>query len=114
MKNGKLFRIDQTNNCYIFPGMGLGLLAVKAKRVTDNMFMAAAKALAECSPAKNNPEANLLPSLEKINEVSFQVALAVAQEAQAAGLAASCSADELTARIHRKMWVPGYLPYHKR
>ena len=56
-KNGKPFRVDQTNNCYIFPVIGLGLIATKATKVSDKMFMAAAIALAECSPAKFDPEA---------------------------------------------------------
>ena len=49
---GRKIPVDQTNNSYIFPGVGLGILAVKARRVTDSMFMAAAQALAELSPAR--------------------------------------------------------------
>src|SRR5262249_16933076 len=81
MRHGKARRVDQTNNSYIFPGMGLGIIAVKAKHVTDRMFMAAAKALAALSPAKNDPDANLLPPLEQIRAVSRQVAIDVALEA---------------------------------
>lgn len=110
-KNGKLFRVDQTNNCYIFPGMGLGLITIKAKLVTDKMFMAAAKALAAVSPAKSDPEANLLPPLHTIRDVSYQVAVAVAKEAVNAGLANPCSDEEIETAIRKKMWVPEYLPY---
>jgi malate dehydrogenase (oxaloacetate-decarboxylating) len=108
--NGK--RIDQTNNSYIFPGLGLGLVAVQAKRCTDGMFMAAAKALAECSPSKEDPEANLLPPLSHIREVSFQVALATAKEAIREKLS-DCHLKDVESRIRKKMWTPGYLPYKK-
>ncbi len=114
IKNGKPFRMDQTNNAYIFPGIALGVIAAKAKHVTDNMFMVAAKALANCSPAKSNREANLLPPLTDIRTISFDVAFAVAKEAQAAGLADKLSDDELTQRIRKKMWTPNYLPYKKK
>lgn len=113
-RDGQLCRVDQTNNAYIFPGMGLGLIAVRAKHVTDKMFMAAAKALADCSPAKNNPKANLLPSFTDIREVSFQVALAVAKEAVAAGLAQTRTDAELEQCIHAKMWTPAYVPYQRK
>jgi len=61
--NGKCYPIAQSNNSYIFPGMGLGILAVKARRVSDDMFMAASVALSECSPALADPQAALLPPL---------------------------------------------------
>ncbi len=113
VKNGKNYRIDQTNNCYIFPGMGLGLIAVKAKRVTDKMFMIAAKALADCSPAKDDPEANLLPPLDQVREVSFKVALAVAREAVKEKLADAYSEEQIISLVQKKMWEPAYLPYKK-
>jgi len=111
-KEGKPFRVDQTNNSYIFPGMGLGLIAVKASRVTDAMFMVAAKALAECSPAALDPTANLLPPLTSIRDVSFKVALAVAKEAVEAGLT-DCPLAEIEQRIRRNMWTPAYPIYRK-
>jgi malate dehydrogenase (oxaloacetate-decarboxylating) len=113
MRDGVPFRVDQTNNVYIFPGMGLGLISVKAKTVTDKMFMAAAKALASCSPAKHDPKANLLPPLEKVREVSFQVALAVAKEAIKSDLAEYMTDEQLEERIHKNVWEPMYTPYHK-
>jgi malate dehydrogenase (oxaloacetate-decarboxylating) len=113
IKQGKQWRVDQTNNCYIFPGIGLGLIAVKAQRVTDSMFMAAAKALADCSPAKSNPQANLLPPLTEIRNVSLQVAIAVAQEAINSGLANDIPKKELVTHIREMMWIPEYLPYKR-
>lgn len=112
IKNGRPFHVDQTNNCYIFPGMGLGLIAVRAKRVTDKMFMAAAKALAATSPAQTNPDANLLAPLSDIRRVSLQIAIAVAKEALAAGLAEPPK-EELEKHIHDWMWTPAYLPYKR-
>jgi len=110
-KKGKSFRVDQTNNCYIFPGIGLGLIAVKATQVTDHMFMIAAKTLADCSPAKLNPEANLLPPLNQIRQVSFKIAVAIAKEALAAGFAKLPPNINMEAYILEQMWIPEYLPY---
>lgn len=113
MRNGKPFRVDQTNNSYIFPGVGLGLIAVKAKRVTDKMFMAAARTLAECSPAKKNPKANLLPPITEIRNVSYKIALAVAEEAIRSNLAEPIHEHDLSSHIKDLMWEPKYLPYKK-
>src|SRR5436190_917349 len=54
MRDGRELKVDQTNNSYIFPGVGLGVIAAQARRLTDTMFMAAAKALAALSPARND------------------------------------------------------------
>lgn len=113
-KNGKPFRIDQTNNAYIFPGMGLGVIASGATRVTDHMFMIAAKMIAEHSPSCQNPEANLLPALSQIRSLSYKIALAVAKEAVKSKLAPEVSEEELEAKIKAKMWTPHYIPYKKQ
>jgi malate dehydrogenase (oxaloacetate-decarboxylating) len=105
---GRSYPIAQSNNSYIFPGMGLGILAVGARRVSDDMFMAASIALSECSPALADPQAALLPSLEGIREVSRKIALAVARQAQQEGLAAQTSAQELEQRIDDTVWEPEY------
>lgn len=113
IKKGKPFRIDQTNNCYIFPGLGLGLIAVNAKKVTDTMLMAAAKALAAASPALKDPEANILPSLKEIRQVSLQVATAVATVALKEGNGFLKPGTQLEAELLNQMWNPEYLPYKK-
>ncbi|MEW6453491.1 MAG: NAD-dependent malic enzyme [Pseudomonadota bacterium] len=113
MRNGKPFAIDQTNNSYIFPGVGLGAIASRARRVTDTMFMAAAKALAALSPARNDPARNLLPPVTALREVSIAVAIAVARQAHKEGLTEGLSVDEIEGAIHAKMWTPQYLPYQR-
>ncbi len=110
-RDGRPFRVDQTNNAYIFPGMGLGIIAVKAKRVSDTMFMEAAKALAAASPAKNSPDANLLPPLTQIRDVSKKVAIAVALQAVSEGLAKPMSEEAVITAIEETIWMPNYLPY---
>lgn len=112
-RHGQDFRIDQTNNVYIFPGMGLGLIAVQARRVTDKMFMAAARALASCSPARQNPNANLLPPLDEVREVSYQVALAVAKEAVKSELADYKTEADIEKCLRAHIWEPVYVPYRK-
>jgi malate dehydrogenase (oxaloacetate-decarboxylating) len=113
-KNGQDFRVDQTNNCYIFPGIGLGLIACKATEVTDKMFMAAAKALGECSPAKFDPNANLLPPLTEIRKTSLQVAVAIVKEAMAAGISRNEIPGDIESHIRSMMWIPEYVPYKKK
>ena len=85
-RNGQDFRVDQTNNAYVYPGIGLGAIAVKARRISDGMFLAAARAVAELSPARRDPQANLLPPLVDLRKISFHVALAVAKQAMPKGL----------------------------
>jgi malate dehydrogenase (oxaloacetate-decarboxylating) len=113
-KNGVTVRIDQTNNAYVFPGIGLGAISVEARRISDGMLMAAARALADVSPSRHDPEANLLPPVTALRDVSFHVALAVALAAQAEGLAQEESREKIEARIGDKMWNPVYLPYRRR
>ena len=111
MRGGVKFKVDQTNNSYIFPGVGLGVIAVKAKRVSDQMFMAAAKALAEVSPARSDPKNNLLPPVTSLRDVSVAVALAVAMQAHKEGLTSDIDTDEIEGLIRAKIWTPHYLPY---
>lgn len=111
---GRTVTINQTNNSYIFPGVGLGVLAVGARRVTDAMFMAAGHALAELSPTRTDKNGRLLPPVDQLRPVAVAVATAVARQAQADGVAEPCSADELQARIAACVWEPRYRSYRKR
>jgi malate dehydrogenase (oxaloacetate-decarboxylating) len=106
--DGKTFSIAQCNNSYIFPGLGQGVIASGARRVTDAMFLAAARALADLAPAQNDPTGALLPSLEQIVPVSRRVATAVAAEAQTEGLIAPGPSEDLDRRIAARWWEPRY------
>ncbi len=108
---GKTIPIDQTNNSYIFPGVGLGILSVNARRVTDSMFMAAAKALAELSPARGNHSGRLLPPVTELRSVSVAVAQAVALQAIADGVADPVDCESVRQHILRNVWEPVYLSY---
>ena len=108
--NGESLKIDQTNNSYIFPGIGLGVIAVEARRVTDNMFMAAAEALAAMSPARTGSSTALLPGVDQLRTVAVEVAAAVARQALDDGVADSDEGD-LKPRIRAHMWEPTYRPY---
>jgi malate dehydrogenase (oxaloacetate-decarboxylating) len=110
---GRLIRIGQCNNAYVFPGVGLGVIASRARRVTDAMFVAAARALSELSPARRDPSQALLPPLSEVRDVAKRVAVAVALQAQRDGLAEAMSQDELLRRIDSTMWIPDYLPYRR-
>ena len=113
MREGRPRRIDQTNNAYVYPGIGLGVIAVKARRVSDGMFLAAARTIAELSPAKRDAGANLLPPLAELRRISFDVAVAVARQAVAEGLADPAGDAELTAAVKAKMWEPVYASYRR-
>jgi malate dehydrogenase (oxaloacetate-decarboxylating) len=112
-RKGVKFNVDQTNNSYIFPGVGLGAIAVQAARVSDQMFMVAAKALAAASPARDDPKKNLLPPVTSLREVSVTVALAVALQAHREGLAEGVHTDEIEGLIRSKVWTPRYVPYSR-
>jgi malate dehydrogenase (oxaloacetate-decarboxylating) len=112
-RNGAKFKVDQTNNSYIFPGVGLGAIAVKASRVSDQMFMAAAKALAAASPARDDPTKSLLPPVTSLREVSITVALAVALQAHKEGLTQGVDTDQIDGLIRNKVWTPHYVPYNR-
>jgi malate dehydrogenase (oxaloacetate-decarboxylating) len=113
MRNGRPFSVDQSNNSYIFPGVGLGAIATRAARISDTMFMAAAKALAEMSPARGNADANLLPPVTELRDVAVAVAIAVGKQAHAEGLTSGVDADGIADAVNAKMWAPRYLPYRR-
>jgi malate dehydrogenase (oxaloacetate-decarboxylating) len=107
--NGRLIKIGQCNNAFIFPGVGLGVIAAGAWRVTDAMFSAAARVLSDFSPALSDPDGPLFPPLEVVQEVSYRVALAVGAEAVRAGLT-SIRPDSMERAVTNKMWTPQYVP----
>lgn len=109
----RIYNISQCNNSYIFPGIGLGVIASGARRVTENMLMAAANALADCSPKLQNPEADLLPDLSQIQQISKIIALKVAQAAMHDQIAPKMSLIELEQKIEDNFWKPEYRTYSR-
>jgi len=105
---GRKVAVAQCNNVYIFPAVGLGLVASRARRVTDKMMIAAARALGESSPALGDRSAALLPRLTELRGIAREIAFAVGAEAQRAGLAEPCSPPELRDRIAAAQWTPEY------
>jgi malate dehydrogenase (oxaloacetate-decarboxylating) len=108
VRGDRVTSIGQCNNSFIFPGVGLGVIASGARRVTDAMFVAAARVLSEFAPALSDPDAPLYPPLEQVREVSYQVALEVARKACGSGLA-KADVDNLEQTVRGKMWKPHYV-----
>lgn len=109
---GKTHKIGQCNNVYIFPGVGLGALAAQATKITDGMFLEAARILATFSPAIKDPNASLFPTIEQVRAVSRQIALAVAKKACEEKVA-QCSLSEIEKGIEAHVWDPHYPKYVK-
>jgi malate dehydrogenase (oxaloacetate-decarboxylating) len=106
---GRRIPIAQCNNVYIFPALGMGLIASGARRVTDSMIIAAAKTLAEHSPARNDVNASLLPALTDLRStVAIEIAVAVGLEAQRAGVAPETTPEEMRERVLAHQWNPVY------
>lgn len=112
--NGKSFNVDQVNNSYIFPGIGLGAIACQARCISDGMFMAAAKSLADISRRATNSNGNILPPISALRHVAFEIAQAVALKAQEESLATDIGEAALTHRIKSKMWSPVYDQYVRK
>lgn len=106
--DGRTIPIAQCNNVYIFPAVGLGVVASGAKRVSDEMMQAAARALADHSPALRNPQASLLPALHELREVAVEIAMAVGLEAQRQGLAPLTTSETLRESVIAAQWKPQY------
>ncbi len=107
--NGQKHVIGQCNNVFVFPGVGLGVLISEASRVTDAMFLAAAKTLAEFTATHPQRDDCLYPSLQDLRDVSARVAFKVAQTAREQGLGRSLPDEALQAEIDEFCWFPDYL-----
>lgn len=105
---GATFQTAQCNNVFVFPAVGLGLVASRARRVTDGMMIVAARTLARHSPTAIDPTCSLLPAVADLREVALEIALAVGLEAQNAGVAPQTSREELRERVKAARWDPVY------
>jgi malate dehydrogenase (oxaloacetate-decarboxylating) len=110
---GKIFPIAQCNNSYIFPGIGLGVVAANISRITDDMLQVASETLASASPLANNESNELLPPLTAIAQLSRDIAFAIAQVAFRQNLALPMSDEELFDKIDRNFWKPIYRQYRR-
>ena len=109
--NGIQHRIGQGNNAFVFPGIGLGAIAGRARQITDDMCTAGALALYAATPLD---ESAVFPSIEQFREVSVSVAVAVAQEAARSGVGGVGLSDDVEAAVREQMWYPAYLPYQRK
>ncbi len=111
MIDGRRMIPAQCNNAYIFPGLGLGVIASGARRIDERLFIASANALAGCTGPGDLAEARILPPLTEIRRVSRVVALAVAEAAWEYGLATQVRPEDPAALIEKLMWDPVYPVY---
>lgn len=110
---GKKIPITQTNNSYIFPGLALGILASKARRVTDTMVKAAAEELVRQLPTQNDRDASLLPPLSGARQLGGKIGQAVARQAIRDGQAQVVDDDVLIRELDANVWDPVYVPYER-
>jgi len=115
--DGKEYEIAECNNCHVYPGIGLGCVLSRAKRMSDDMIVAAAHGLAELSPALQNPDKALLPDIKDVKETSINVASRVIQQCVKEGLnrVDDIPKDEkdLKQWIRDQMWEPEYRVFKK-
>lgn len=111
--DGRKVQVSQVNNSFIFPGLALGILVSQARRVTDGMIMAAAKALAELSPSRMDKGAPLLPPVAESRKVAMVISDAVARQAVAEGAAEFKEEARIPDRIREYVWNPVYVPYER-
>ena len=112
--DGKTVHIAQTNNSYIFPGLALGIVASKAKRVTDTMIKAAAQELVRHLPTQKDKNASLLPPIAEARQLGRLIGLAVGRQAIKDGQAQVADEDALNRALQANIWEPVYVPYERK
>jgi malate dehydrogenase (oxaloacetate-decarboxylating) len=112
--DGKKLPVTQTNNSYIFPGLALGIVASKAKRVTDTMVKAAAEELVRQLPTQKDKQASLLPPLSQARQLGRLIGLAVGRQAIRDGQAQVANEDALNRELQANIWEPVYVPYERK
>lgn len=108
-----IYPVAQCNNSYIFPGIGLGVVAADIRAITDEMLMLASTILAEESPRANTGKGDLLPPLNDVARLSRKIAFGIAKIAQEQGLALEMSDEVLHSKIEKAFWQPKYRRYKR-
>jgi malate dehydrogenase (oxaloacetate-decarboxylating) len=112
--DGKKISISQTNNSYIFPGLALGIVASKARRVTDSMIKAAAQELLRHVPTRKDKNAPLLPPISQARELARWIGEAVGRQAIQDGQSDVASEADLIRELEGNIWEPVYVPYTRK
>jgi malate dehydrogenase (oxaloacetate-decarboxylating)(NADP+) len=107
-RHGRIHRPGQANNAYVFPGIGLGAIACRARSISDSMFLAAARALAAMVSDTDLASGTLFPPLTDIRRVSLAIAVAVAEQAWMEGLAQAERPVDTERMIAQQMYDPTY------
>ncbi len=105
---GRSFRIGQSNNVFVFPGVGLACLVGDVREVTDSMFTIAAEIVAESVEKQDLDEGTLFPRLTALREITHRIACAVIREANDLGLGNEIPDGEIKTRVSQMMWEPAY------
>jgi malate dehydrogenase (oxaloacetate-decarboxylating) len=109
--SGKTVHIAQTNNSYIFPGLALGIIASKARRVSDMMVKAAATELTHHLPTQKDKEGSLLPPISEARQLGRLIGKAVGKQAIQDGQAQVADEEALNKELDANIWEPVYVPY---
>jgi len=109
--NGKKVKIAQTNNSYIFPGLALGIIASRARYVTDTMIKTAATELIRHLPTQKDKEGSLLPPISEARSIGRVIAQAVGKQAIQDGQAQVADEDALNRELEANIWEPAYEQY---
>ena len=114
-RDGRLHVVGQANNMFIFPGVGLGAIAARARRIPDEVFLVAARTLAALVPDHRLKQGALYPALGDLRPISHRIAVAVARELCASGAGAipggDDSDDAIDDAVAAVMWSPDYITY---
>ena len=105
--------IGQCNNVFVFPGVGQGIIASRATRVTDQMFLKAAEVLSEYAPLLEKPHGSLFPRLDQLRSISRAIAIAIAKEAIKDGICSNPPTD-IEKAVSENMWEPTYPKIKRR
>jgi malic enzyme len=110
IREGERHVIGQANNVFIFPGLGLGAIVSGAQEISDEMFSAAARTLADCVGAERLATGAIFPSQDDLRAVSFRIACAVVRCARDANLGRAIPDSEVEESVRSAIWYPSYVP----